>query len=186
METILTDVDGVLLDWTGAFEKWISHKNLRTYGNLHNTSLETWLDISEDDACDLVHSFNNTEEFGMLPAFSDAMATLPLLAKKHQVIAITACDQSPESVERRTRNLEDYFPGVFSKVIHTGIRPSEGKRPYLNQYDDSYWVEDTLKHAIDGHHIGHETFLIDRYGRHKKQDGIKLVESWFQIHDLIS
>lgn len=186
-KTILTDVDGVILDWTQSFEDWIQNEKMPLEifeDSLHDcTSIEEWLGVSREDATILIREFSKTDHFKSLPAFPDALVIIPALKKLgHNFIAITACDDTDESKSKREINLETVFPGVFEDVIFSGIDSKDGKRPYLKDWSDCYWVEDTHEHAVVGHDLGHTTFFVENDIRYPEvHNELIKINSWYDI-----
>lgn len=72
---ILTDVDGVLLDWCDGFQTWMrSNTNLNPEGNLEDyKNVETWLGLDYEDVKPIMNRFNrDLEGFGNLRPFRGA------------------------------------------------------------------------------------------------------------------
>lgn len=189
-KTILTDVDGVLLDYTGSFEDWILNVKFPAETieeSLYDFStIEEWLGITLEESLKLIKEFNQTQYFSNLPSFEDAQEVVNCMKKEgYNFVAITACDDSEEAYAMRKRNLDKYFPNVFDDIIHTGLHSKEGKKPFLEKYKNAIWVEDTYKHALEGHKLGHKTFLMDgnRNLGINVEDGITRVNSWWDIFE---
>lgn len=186
---ILTDVDGVLLDYTSSFEEWIENEKYPAFvfeDSLHDfICIEEWLDISLAEALELINEFNESSYFSNIPAFEDAEKYVNKLKEDgYDFVAITACSSDENSLLARKRNLEKYFPGVFSEIIHTGLHSKQGKKPYLEQFEDCIWVEDTYKYALSGHEVGHKVYLMagNRNLGVVPEFGITGVNSWEQIY----
>ena len=186
-KTILTDVDGVVLDWTSPFEQWIENEKMPLevfeISLFEYKSIEDWLGISKEDATNLITEFSLTDHFKSLPSFPDATVIIPELKKLgHNFVAITACDSSDQARMKREINLEKLFPGIFDDVIFTGLDNSLGKRPYLEKWSNCYWVEDTHEHAVVGNEVGHTVFFVENEIRYPTvhPDLIK-INSWYDI-----
>lgn len=193
-KTILTDVDGVLLDWTTAFEMWIENDKFPfdTFEtSLHDYStIEDWLGITIEETGELIREFGNTEYFKKLPAYDDAIDVVNKLKQEgYSFVAITACDDDVNSIKNRKENLNLYFPNVFDEIIHTGLRSLHGKRPHLEKWQNCFWVEDTYKHALVGQDVGHKVFLMSgnrNMNLDEIHDEITLVDTWYDIYKNIT
>ena len=72
MKKIISDCDGVLLDWCFAFDVWMREQG---YVRLPNTDQyfeqAKRYGIPETEALEQVHRFNETGVLGFIPAFKD-------------------------------------------------------------------------------------------------------------------
>ena len=65
MKKIVTDCDGVLLDWAFAFDVWMREQGYFRLPNTdHHFSQAKRYGIPEDEALSLVHDFNQTGALG--------------------------------------------------------------------------------------------------------------------------
>lgn len=187
MALILTDIDDTVLTWYSEFTKWLyARKQLKSPSIPNIWRLGELLGLSEDEADALVQEFNMSEEFFNLTPCRDAEVYLSKLSEQHRIIGITS--GSSKHMEhsltwrRRADNLEKHFPGVFSDLI---VLPLHGdKKPILDQYYPSYWVEDSLHNALKGLESNHEVFLIDcEHNRHYDKGDMLRVNDWADIYN---
>lgn len=185
MKTILTDVDGVLLNWYQGFVNW--------YNTTYNADIECipgglLPQFGEDRDWELrvVNEFNSLPyEFGNLPVFEDAVhAVRGLHILGWRFVAITACINTPDLWNARWNQLERVFPGVFSELHHT---EHHSKCAWLKNYHPTWWIEDTWHNAQLGADAGHSVLFVDRWSGHQQEDArIRVVSSWQECYDIIT
>ena len=187
MSIILTDIDHVILVHADSFQKWLTtEKNMdlsnSDWRNYHR--FEDWLGNIEY-AEQLIKEFNTSVEFeNILPGY-DSLEVLPRLRQKYNFIGITACGSDPVTVELRKRNIEKYFPVIFSDIFC--VDRCQDKQPFLEKYENAIWVEDSYNNAIMGRNAGHKTFLVDHLHNRNKNDykDIIVVDNWLDIEQNI-
>ena len=145
---LLTDIDGVVLDYDHGFSIYLKEKGYDSYSDF-------WRNEDFDAQQELVHRFNNSEHFANLPVFADAREYLNEMHKKgYTIVAITACGDHSEIVKKRKQNLA-------SLPIHELIclPLSSSKKSVLEKYKPTIWIEDSYNHAFDGANLGHTVYL---------------------------
>ena len=190
---IITDADGVLVNWIDTFMEWaVNEKKLKL---LPEAERGYWVEAKfeleyEGQGHEYVHEFNRTERIRSLAPFRNSQKYVKQLANDgYEFHVITAIEDRPDIVERRTQNLRDLFGDVFHKVTCVGGTMNSGdKKPWLAEYKDTgcFWLEDSISHAVDGHDLGLETILLTHdYNVHFEHDDIHIVHDWDEVYDLI-
>lgn len=184
---ILTDVDGVLLDWDKSFDKWMEKNKNKKYSNGFYDVASRYK-ISKKKSRDLIKKFNESAEIGFLEPFKDSVEYVKKLNKKGYVFhCITSLSKNLYSQKLRKINLINLFgESCFEKYIFLDV--SERKNKVLNLYKnkDYYWVEDKLQNATDGLELGLKSILIRHdYSKNLKHEKIIFVDSWKDIYRLI-
>jgi FMN phosphatase YigB (HAD superfamily) len=188
---IITDVDGVILDWEGHF-----HAYMRSNGHLRvNIQPSYWQEtcypeLSQIEAKKMIYHFNTSAWMMGLPALRDARSGIGRLVENgYKFVAITAMGTDRYSLLARRYNLENIFgKGVFDDVIGTDMYDHDSKRSELRGYDGHYWIEDRVDNAILGTEMGLDTILMDHaYNADfaESEHGIKRVSCWANICDFI-
>lgn len=187
-KVILTDVDGVLLDWTYSFEHYLK----TFYGivplkrNIFN--MAEAFDVTDKEMVNMITSFNESSHIGRLTPRGDAVHYVQKLYREHGFVfhAITAISQHRDSWTLRQENLAAVFgPRVFEEVICVGHGAS--KHNALSQYRNSgcIWIEDNMEHAITGLQLGLESYLMTSFHNIKENHPeIPRVNSWREIYDI--
>lgn len=180
---ILTDVDEVLLHWTGAFTRFIKeHHDIIPSRVRDDHYIAKWLEIHPDEAFAMVKEFNSSDDFGMLEPFDSAQSVLGKLSDEgFRFVAITSCS-SDGIVERlRRQNLVYYFGNIFEEVHCLDFDDDKGR--VLSRYPKAIWVEDSMDWAVRGADLGHATFLIDHeHNKSLVHPHIMRVKDWNTIY----
>ena len=197
-QVVLTDCDGVLLNWDGPFDEWLvqrrgfkapssfgsasgsrpSQQSGRVLSNYH---------LSDKEIDELVFSFNDTANVGFLPPFRDAAHVVKKLHAEHGFVfrVITNIGTNHYSKMLREKNLRSVFGSAIDTVTCLPIRSD--KRDALEQYKDTglVWVEDNVKHATLGLHLGLKSILMD-HGKHAGMSVmIPVAKNWQQIASVL-
>jgi len=188
---ILTDVDGVLLNWEYAFHVWMKTKGWKVRvedkGLFWNLSKQ--YDITDEKALELVEIFNESAAIGFLPPLRDAVTYVNKLHHEHGYTfhAITSMSDDPSAGELRRMNLEKVFgEEIFDRVECLPI--GSPKNQYLKNYTGRghYWIEDHLDNARAGLDVGLKPLLMEHgYNLGINNPGITVVRSWKEIYQII-
>lgn len=195
MKTIITDVDGVLLNWGDGFDYWLQHtKHIAcTHSHTPNTyGMGDKYDLSDGQILELIDEFNGTPYFGELSPIRDAADIIPWLVNSDDyAVGWLSCGAPTKNpmlaYNRRNANIRAVFGvGITGELL--GLRCS--KIDSLKQYDPntSVFVEDSLSHALDGANLGFETFLMD-FPYNQSSTPLPLlihrVQSWSEIEEAL-
>lgn len=184
---ILTDIDGVVLNWAYAFHVWMTEQG-------HRIVKEDTYDISETyglayaEGKFLVRMFNESSMMGFLPPLRDAMYYMKKLHEEHGYIfhAITSQSNQVNAQKLRIMNLEKLFgETLFEKYIILGC--GDDKDEALEPYRDSgyIWVEDKVKNAELGVELGLDSILME-HSFNMNHETIKLAKNWKDIYEYIT
>lgn len=194
-KVILTDVDGVLLNWEWAFKTWLSEHRLAmgkpfVESKPGQYDMKARFDLYDDEAREYVRMFNKSAAIGFLPPQRDAMYYVDLLHRKHGYTfqVITSLSKNEHACKLRTDNLTKLF-GERTFRGFTYLDTAEDKDEALSEYKDSglIWVEDKLENAVAGVNAGLECYLIEHgHNMHYAGDDITTVKNWKGIYDLIT
>ena len=133
---ILTDVDGVLLDWEWAFNVWMQEHGFElTDGYQYEYDMATRYDISKEQVRKLIRTFNESAAIGFLPVLRDAMYWVKRLHEQHGYTfhAITSLSLNENAGKLREMNLEKMFLKgnpiffLFEKFYKTPFWPNFSK-----------------------------------------------------------
>lgn len=182
-KTILTDVDGVLLDY---FTPFLTTFDISYINNNVNTFEEAF-GIDSKVISEMVYSFNNSDTFSRLPAFKDAVKYIHKLKEDgYDILVITAAGNTRHIMESRITNLEEVFgKNVFNDYMF--VEPLESKDIYLRKFKDSYipWVEDSIVNYHNGIDNGLDSILMDTDFNHTT-DNLRHYHSWNEIYRYIT
>jgi FMN phosphatase YigB (HAD superfamily) len=187
---ILTDCDGVMLDWEGAFSQWMIQKGYtKQVDAIYDIS--TAYGIEKADGKRLVKEFNESAWMGFLPAFRDARSGVAKLVEAgYQFVVITSLSLDEKARLLRISNLKNVFGmNVCKEVIclDTGADKDAALAEYTAKYPDAkFWLEDKTENAECGLQFGLTSVLI-KHGHNEDCDNpaIKKLDDWNAIADYI-
>lgn len=187
----IIDCDDVLLDWQRGFRSWLfaNHGMRPDPDGPSSWSLAEWLGVPESRCLDLITGFNESDAFGGLHAFPDAIEAIAALKRAgHRLTVLTSCSSNPAVVNRRRENLRRQFDYAIDRIICLDL--GETKKDWLDVLRTGIWIEDNYRNAMMGLHAGNDTFMMRR--RHNRADEpnshphIKWVDDWRPIVSLFS
>lgn len=183
---ILTDVDGVLLDWEGAFKNWMEaqgfvHTGIATY-DMHIAYGQKKSHVKE-----LIREFNNSAWMCCLQPLRDAVYGVEKLAEAgYRFGAITSLSLDPYAGKLREENLKNIFGDVFDFVtcLDTGADKDDALLPYKDS--GLYWIEDKPENAKLGADLGLKSILVrHEHNAYFDYSGVTKVDNWTQIANKI-
>ena len=186
---ILTDVDGVLLNWEFAFHTWMEeHGQLAAEGYEFKYCVGKRFGIDPKEGRRFINFFNQSAAIGFLPPLRDAMYYVKKLHEEHGFMfhAITSLSLNRHAVRLREQNLAKLFGNTaFEKVIclDTGADKDEALEPYRDS--GCWWVEDKVKNADLGIDMGLRSILVEHGHNMDYKGEAALVKNWKEIYNLI-
>lgn len=190
-KVILTDCDGVLLDWEEGFGVWMEHHGHEMIdGGKLIYKIGDRYGMSNNQGHKLIKQFNESAAIGFLPPLRDAQYYVKLLAEKHgyRFLAVTSLSTDQCAIELRKRNLRKLFgEGTFIDVIclDTGADKDEILAELSKKYKGNWWIEDKPENADAGANVGFNSILVE-HGHNMTYTGIaRIVKNWEEIYQLI-
>ena len=193
-KVIVTDCDGVLLDWEEGFGVWMEH-------NGHNMVPDGKLiyDIAKRYGMDavtgkqMVRQFNQSAAMGFLPPLRDAQYYVKLLSEKHQYkfLVLTSLSLDPYAKKLRERNLKKIFGDCFTDVIclDTGADKDKALMKLSKKYKGCWWIEDKPDNVVAGIDAGFCSILIE-HGHNMNYDfgteaDVRVAKNWDDIYNIV-
>jgi FMN phosphatase YigB (HAD superfamily) len=187
---ILTDADGVLLDWEWAFSVWMQERgytltadNKKSYFLHHHYN-----ELEEKDAKKVVKTFNESAAVGFLPALRDAAYYVKRLYEEHgyQFRVITSLSLDRNAAKLREMNLHKLFGNAIESVIclDTGADKDSALEPYRDS--GMWWIEDKPENADVGHEMGLKSLLIEHGHNMHHVCPYPVVKNWREIYSIIA
>ena len=197
---ILTDVDGVLLEWEHHFTKWMLQYTLfdergaryhphRLLPDKENTYwMEERFGLPKEEMGKKIREFNRSAWMGTQRPMLESQTWVKLLhAEGWTFIPITSQTSGKPAQELRKRRMGELFGDhVFANyhILGTGA----DKDSALAEFHGTglYWVEDKPKNALAGLNYGLKPILIDHpYNKDFNHPDIIRVNNWKQIHEIL-
>ena len=186
---ILTDADGVLLDWEWAFSVWMQERGYTLTVNHKNSYYlhHHYNELEEKDAKKVVKAFNESAAIGFLPALRDAAYYVKRLHEEHgyQFRVITSLSLDKNAQKLREMNLRKLFGNAIETVIclDTGADKDSALEPYRDS--GLWWIEDKPANADVGHRLGLKSILVEHgHNMHHVCD-YPVLKNWREIYEII-
>lgn len=188
---ILTDADGVILDWEYAFDVWMQqHGFQKQDGGQLVYSIGKRYGIDVEQGKKLIKIFNESAAIGFLPPLRDAMYYIKRLHEEHgyEFHCITSLSKDENAQELRTMNIRKLFGSTaFTRFIY--LDTGADKDEVLEQYRGKgyYWIEDKITNAVAGHKVGLRSLLVEHgHNMDFEHAEIPRVTSWKEIYEIIT
>jgi FMN phosphatase YigB (HAD superfamily) len=186
---ILTDADGVLLDWEWAFSVWMQERgytlkadNKKSYYLHHHYN-----ELEEKDSKKVVKTFNESAAIGFLPALRDSAYYVKRLHEEHgyEFRVITSLSLDKNAGKLREMNLRKLFGNAIETVIclDTGADKDSALEPYRDS--GMWWIEDKPANADVGHTLGLRSILIEHGHNMHHECDYPVVKNWREIYELV-
>jgi FMN phosphatase YigB (HAD superfamily) len=187
---ILTDIDGVALDWEYAFDIWMrEHGFNKQEGWQFKYDMGTRYSIDREQARKLIRIFNESAAIGFLPPLRDAMFYVKRLHEEHGYVfhAVTSLSRDENAQELRRMNLCKLFgKTAFEKFVFldTGADKDAALEPYRGS--GYYWIEDKKINCEVGHALGLKSILMEHgHSLDYHHPEIPVVKNWREVYNLI-
>jgi FMN phosphatase YigB (HAD superfamily) len=198
---ILTDVDGVLLEWEHHFTKWMLQRTLfdergaryhphRLLPDKENTyEMAERFGVTKTEIRKHIREFNRSAWMGTQRPMLESQTWVKLLAAEGWTfIPITSQTSDIPAQQLRKRRLGELFgEHVFINyhILGTGADKDSALAEFHNT--GLYWVEDKPKNAVAGLKYGLKPILIDHpYNQDFDHPEVIRVSNWKEIHQILS
>jgi hypothetical protein len=187
---ILSDADGVVLDWEWAFNCWITERGYQqTHLSKFSYSLhDRYHGLSEQQVPKIVKQFNESAAIGFLPALRDSTYYVRRLHEEYgyQFRFITSLSLDRNAGRLREMNLRKLFGDAVESVVclATGADKDQALAPYRDT--GMYWIEDRAENADCGHALGLKSILVEHGHNMHHVCSYPVVKNWKEIFQLIT
>lgn len=185
-KVILTDCDGVLLDWGYAFHRWMTRHGYKMC-DPDAYDIKVRYDIGLAEKNKLTRMFNESASIRKVPPLRDAIKYVRKLHEEHGYVfhAITSMTNDEYAQHLRTKNLCELFgPTVFE--TYTYLDCGADKDEALEVYKDThcFWIEDKEENAYLGQDLGLQSIVM----AHNYNAGYQFTrcQNWKEIYELIT
>lgn len=182
---IVTDADGVLLNWLDSFRQYWAYKGLPEWHTDEHYNISHNSEVSTRTAVDTVAAFNESVWLEDIGPMRDAVAMVKHMHENHGVVfhVLTALNNEPAILRARIRNMKALFGNAIEIITLTG--DTEDKSEALSKYQGSnlIWIEDKPENADLGAEMGFKTLLMDQpYNKKHKSANVERVYSWQDVY----
>lgn len=184
-KTLLCDVDGVLLSWIPAFNRYMQGQGYNAICNNTFVDAETY-NITKAELIKYINNFHSGHwEFGTLPIHADAKEGVENLTEMgYRFVAITSCSTHPQAIALRKANLYNHFGDVFDAVHCIDI--TDTKHTHLAEYEPTFWIEDQVPNALIGLEYDHDCIVMKHnWNKDSRHNGLILCHTWAEVVEYI-
>lgn len=188
MPVILTDCDGVLLNWEYAFNTWMTRHGYEPepFASMEYDVAKKY-GIPKSEAKRLVKFFNESASIGFLPPLRDAIHYVQKLHREHGYVfhVITSLSLEPAAHKLREQNLKKLFgETVFGKFVYLDCGADKDEE--LAKYKESghIWIEDKIENAECGQRFGLEPIVME-HGFNMDDDRFPMMKNWKDIYNYV-
>ena len=187
-KVILTDVDGVLLDWEYAFDRWM-YRHGYTLVAPEEYLVSKKYDMEHKESRRLIKMFNESASIRKIPPLRDAMKYVKKLHEEHGYVFHVVTSQTDDEYAQtlRKKNLREIFgPSVFETfiILGTGDDKDEALAPYKDT--KCWWIEDKPENAQVGYYAGLDALLMHQPHNAIMSGMFKRVYNWKDIYERVT
>ena len=188
--TILTDADGVLLNWRDSFDYYMMYNHsIFATGDVREYDQTIRYNMASEDINRYILQFNNSSNIGFLPPLYDSVKYVHRLYQMGYTFkVITSLSLNPFSQELRTKNLKKIFGNAIQSIdyLDTSADKDEILEEYSHTYPEHYWIEDKVKNAFVGAKFGFDSMLLKHpYTKLEDTTGNTVCSDWKKIYERI-
>lgn len=188
---ILTDCDGVCLDWEWAFNVCMhEHGFEEVPGSQLSYDMSIRYGMPKEQVVKLIQIFNKSAAIGFLPAQRDAMYYIKRLHEEHgfRFHAITSLSLDSNAQKLREMNIHKLFGSTaFERIVF--LDTGADKQEALEEYEGTgcWWIEDKPENAEVGYNLGLRPLMLEHgHNMHYHHHAVVTVKNWRHIYKLIS
>jgi len=191
-KVILTDCDGVLLDWIHSFTEWMLKQGYKVRdGGSGDYMIHKRFGLEDKSlGRQLVRQFNESASIAFLTPHLDAIKYVRKLHEEHGYVfhVITSQSKNPHAQELRKQNLRRIFgETVFEEfiILDTGW----DKDVPLKKYKDTecFWIEDKPENVELGHKLGLRGVLMEHeHNLDYSHSDVSVCKNWKEVYNLIT
>lgn len=183
---ILTDVDGVILNWEAKIHEWMVYQGYERVNSEDHYSVHIMYGMERAGMRRLIQQFNESAWIGYLEPLRDSVKVIrELYEMGYEFEVITSLSTDPYAKKLREQNLEKYYGNAISNVIC--LECGADKDDILKTYEPGYiWFEDKPENAVAGVNAGHHSFLMKHfYNDSFSENKVHTVNNWQEFKDKI-
>ena len=187
---ILTDVDGVLLEWEFHFIKWMVSRGYKLKENFKSEyDMQKRFKDNTVDIKSKIREFNRSAWMGTQPPMPNSQTWVKLLhAEGWTFIPISSQTSDIPAQELRKRRLEELFGEYVFYNFHI-LETGSDKDDVLAEFHGTglWWVEDKWTNAMAGLKFELKPLFISHsYNQEYNHPDITRVNNWQEIHKIVT
>ena len=188
-KVILTDCDGVLLDWSYSFTQWMARHGYEARDGFEsNYAMAQRYGIDVQESKKLIRMFNESASIRKVPPLRDAIKYVKKLHEEHGYVfhLITSMTNDQYAQQLRVKNLIEVFgPSVFEKYVFLDCGADKDEALYKYKDTECWWIEDKIANAEEGLKVGLNPLLMNHDHNRDYEGPIEKVYSWRDIYNTV-
>lgn len=191
---ILTDCDGVLCDWNGAFSRFMSENGYPMISETEsNYAIEKRHNVTNEMARQHIEEFNHSDRISNLEPHADSQEYVARLRDEgYRFIVVTSLSDHVLAKDARMENLQRHFGDAILELhcLPLGVHKGEKLRDWAET--KRFWIEDHVENAVAGAKLGLRSIVIDHPYNIKYEENDELLYArvshdtpWADIYEVI-
>jgi len=189
-KVILTDCDGVLLDWSYGFSQWMDrHGYVADDTYSQDYAMMNRYGITKEESRRLIRMFNESANIRKVPPLRDAIKYVRKLHEEHGYVfhVITSMTNDQYAQHLRTKNLiETFGPSVFEKYVYLDCGADKDEALAEYKATGCWWIEDKVENAEVGVKFGLKSLLMSHNHNIGYEGELNKVHSWKEVYNHIT
>ncbi len=187
-KVIITDCDGVLLNWIDAFHEYMTLEGYkRGESNSYDMS-SVYPDLDKPESFTIVDRFNQSANIAFLEPLRDSVHYVKKLHEEHGYVfhLITSMTNDQYAQHLRIKNLIEVFgPSVFENYVFLDCGADKDEALYKYKDTECWWIEDKIANAEEGEKVGLRSLLMNHDHNRDYEGPIEKVYSWRDIYNRV-
>ena len=191
MKHILTDADGVLVNWNKGFVEFMLEKGYPVIAGTENHyGIMERHGCTYEQAGEFIKEFNESPSIAELSAYADAQEYVGKLANLgFRFTVVTSLSNEPTAVQNRKTNLFNLYGDVFDEIVCLQLGAKKYEELTRWQHSGLFWIEDHTQQAEAGLNAGLRPILVKHpYNAHYETEHfptVSHINPWEEIYYII-
>ena len=195
-KTLLTDCDGVLLDWLSGIPEFLASQGLDSdhlmdglMGNQFIPIEKIFMSETVEQALSRMNDYHRSDCMKKLPIMEPgAEASLKRLSDEYEIIVVTSFSEDKAAQKNREENLQLRYGNSISDLICLpfSANKTDVLRDLAKSRDVSLWVDDQIKHVYHGINAGINSYQYTYNMSCGRNTGeVRELDSWRKIEKML-
>lgn len=195
-KTLVTDCDGVLLNWLSGIPKFLAEQGLdsrhladRLEGNQFVPIEEIFMSETLEQALSRMSGYQSSHWLKQLPAMEPgAEVIVERLSDEYEIIVVTSFSEDKEAQRNREENLQLRYGSSISDLICLpfSANKTDVLKDLAKSRDVRLWIDDQIKHVHHGINAGIESYQYT-YGMTcgRNTGEVRELNSWREVEEML-
>lgn len=195
-KTLLTDCDGVLLNWLSGIPAFLaeqgmdsSHLKARLDGNQFVPIEELFMSENLEDALAQMSAYQKSEHLKKLPVMEPGSElSISKLSEEYDIIVVTSFSEDKAAHKNREDNLRLRYGDAIKDLVCLpfSANKTDALRDLASKTDARIWLDDQIKHVHHGIDAGLKSYQYTHGMTCGRNTGeVPELDSWKKVEDLL-